>query len=208
MKQSYSIVHVEVAAASDGWEPIVGAIGPKLRAARQGLGLSLQQLGARSGVSAAAIHKVERGDMVPTVTTLLKLAAAVALPIGHFVEDGGPSAPIAVHVPAGSHQPPTADWAPSAAGVVARAIAGPTARMRASGVTAEVAPGGSSGPSATPRPGEELLLVLEGELQVEVGGERHEVRSGGALHYPTDHTVQWHNPGTVPARAVWFTVRG
>jgi hypothetical protein len=34
------------------------------------------------------------------------------------------------------------------------------------------------------------------------------VRSGGALHYPTDHTVQWHNPGTVPARAVWFTVRG
>jgi len=145
---------------------------------------------------------------VPTVTTLLKLAAAVALPIGHFVEDGGPSAPIAVHVPAGSHQPPTADWAPSAAGVVARAIAGPTARMRASGVTAEVAPGGSSGPSATPRPGEELLLVLEGELQVEVGGERHEVRSGGALHYPTDHTVQWHNPGTVPARAVWFTVRG
>jgi transcriptional regulator with XRE-family HTH domain len=208
VKLSYIILHVEAAAASDGWEPIVGAIGPKLRAARQGLGLSLQQLGARSGVSAAAIHKVERGDMVPTVTTLLKLAAAVALPIGHFVEDGGPNAPIAVHVPAGSRQPPAADWAPSAGGIVAHAIAGPTARMRASGVTAEVPPGGSSGPSATPRPGEELLLVLEGELQVEVGGEGHRVCSGGALHYPTDHTVQWHNPGTVPARAVWFTVRG
>ena len=152
MKQSYSIVHVGVAAASDGWEPIVGAIGPKLRAARQGLGLSLQQLGARSGVSAAAIHKVERGDMVPTVTTLLKLAAAVALPIGHFVEDGGPSAPIAVHVPAGSHQPPTADWAPSAAGVVARAIAGPTARMRASGVTAEVRRAAAAARARLPAP--------------------------------------------------------
>src|SRR5687768_4744580 len=56
-------------AAGAPWEPIVGAIGPKVRDLRQGLGLSLQQLAQRSGVSAAAIHKVERGDMVPTITT-------------------------------------------------------------------------------------------------------------------------------------------
>ncbi len=70
------------------WEPIVGAIGPKVRDLRQQHGLSLQQLAQRSGVSAAAIHKVERGDMVPTITTLLKLSAALGTPIGHFVEEG------------------------------------------------------------------------------------------------------------------------
>jgi transcriptional regulator with XRE-family HTH domain len=74
------MVYVD-AAARGSWEPIVGAIGPKLREARQQLGLSLQQLAARAEVSAAAIHKVERGDMVPTITTLLKLAGAVGRPI-------------------------------------------------------------------------------------------------------------------------------
>jgi transcriptional regulator with XRE-family HTH domain/quercetin dioxygenase-like cupin family protein len=196
------------AAAQDGWEPIVGAIGPKLRAARQALGLSLQQLAARSGVSAAAIHKVERGDMVPTVTTLLKLAAAVGLPIGHFVEDGGPAAPIATHIPAGTRRPAPADWASAAQGVAAHAIAGPTARLRAGGVCADIAPGGGSGAGPAARPGEQLLLVLEGALQVEIGGESHRVEAGGTLHYPTDHAVQWHNPGSTAARAVWFTVPG
>jgi transcriptional regulator with XRE-family HTH domain len=62
------------------WEPVVSAIGPKVREARQALGLSLQQLAARAEVSAAAIHKVERGDMVPTITTLLELAAAPGPP--------------------------------------------------------------------------------------------------------------------------------
>ncbi len=196
------------AAVHDGWEPIVGAIGPKLRAARHGLGLSLQQLAARAGVSAAAIHKVERGDMVPTITTLLKLAAAVGVPIGHFVEDGGPAAPLATHIAARSHRTPPADWAPAARGTAAHAIAASTARLRASGVFAVVQPGGESGPSPTPRPGEELLLVVEGALEVEIGGESYRVEAGDTLHYPTDHTVQWCNPGAVAARAVWFTVRG
>lgn len=196
------------AAAQDGWEPIVGAIGPKLRMARLGLGLSLQQLASRAGVSAAAIHKVERGDMVPTVTTLLKLSAAVGLPIGHFVEDGGPTAPIATHLPAAARRRPPAEWAPAAQDVAARAVATPTARLRAGGVCAEIAPGGSSGPSAAPRPGEEVLLVLAGALQVDVGGESYRVAAGDTLHYPTDHAVHWHNPGDTAARAVWFTVPG
>jgi transcriptional regulator with XRE-family HTH domain len=203
---SYSILNVE-AAAGAGWEPIVGAIGPKLRVARLGLGLSLQQLAARSGVSAAAIHKVERGDMVPTVTTLLKLAAAVGLPVGHFVSDGAPVAPIATLIPAGHRRPP-ADWAPAAEGVAAHTVAAPTARLRASGVSAVVEPGGGNGAPSAPRPGEEVLLVLEGTLQVEVGGERHRVGTGDALHYPTEHAVQWHNADGTTARAVWFTVRG
>jgi transcriptional regulator with XRE-family HTH domain len=197
-----------VEAAAQDVEPIVGAIGPKVKGARQALGLSLQQLAARSGVSAAAIHKVERGDMVPTITTLLKLAGAVGLPIAHFVEEGGAPAPIAVLVPAAAHLPPAADWAPGADGVSARAVARPTARLRATGVAAQIAPGGRGGPASAPRPGEELLLVLEGALLVDVGAERHRVATGDALHYPTDHPVQWHNPDDPPARAVWFTVRG
>jgi transcriptional regulator with XRE-family HTH domain len=196
------------AADSGHWEPIVDAIGPKIRDGRGALGLSLQQLAARSGVSAAAIHKVERGDMVPTITTLLKLAGALGRPIGHFVDDGAPAASVADHVKASARRPAPGDWAPAASGVVAEVVANPTERMRASGVSAVIEPGGGSGDVRSLRAGEEVLMVLAGALQVEVGGEQYDVRAGDVLHYPTDRPHRWRNDGSEPATAVWFAVPG
>lgn len=198
------MVDVEAAA----WEPIVGAIGPKVREARMGLGLSLQQLAARSEVSAAAIHKVERGDMVPTITTLLKLANALDRPIAHFVGDGTRPRAVAVHMRGNARHPTPADWAPAAHGVAGQMLAAPDERFRAGGVRATVEPGGGSGDTRPLRPGEELLLVLEGALQVDVAGEHYRLDAGDTLHYPTDRPHEWRNPGEEPARAVWFTVRG
>jgi transcriptional regulator with XRE-family HTH domain len=199
---------VDVAAAERGaWEPIVGAIGPKVREARQHLGLSLQQLAGRSEVSAAAIHKVERGDMVPTITTLLKLAAALGRPIGHFVDEDGPPARVANLIRADERPASPPEWAPAADGVVAESVAHPTGVLRAGAVHAVVEPGGGSGDTRPLRPGEEVLLVLDGSLQVEVAGERYRLHAGDALHYPTDRPHEWHNVDPLPARAVWFTVR-
>src|SRR5437763_14043472 len=66
---------------------IVHGIGPRLRDLRLQQSLSLQQLAERAGVSAAAIHKIERNGMVPTITTLLKLADAFDRPVGYFVDE-------------------------------------------------------------------------------------------------------------------------
>lgn len=186
------------------WETIVGAIGPKVRQLRRQLGLSLQQLASRAHVSAAAIHKVERGDMVPTITTLLKLAAALGRPIGHFVDAAPGQAQVAVHTPA-DERPVLPAPAP---GVDLAGIGGPPERFRATGAIATLAPGSQSGAEFTPRSGEELLLVLDGTLAVEVADERYTLRRGDALHYPTDHIYRWSNPGRRPARVVQYTLRG
>jgi transcriptional regulator with XRE-family HTH domain len=187
-----------------GWEPIVGAIGSKVRELRQQLGLSLQQLASRAGVSAAAIHKVERNDMVPTITTLLKLAAALGRPIGHFVDAAPGQLQVAAHTPA-TGRPVLPAPAP---GVELAGIGGPPERFRTAGEVATLAPGAESGAQVVPHPGEELLLVLEGTLAVEVAGERYTLRRGDALHYPTDHRYRWSNPGRRPARVVRYSLRG
>jgi transcriptional regulator with XRE-family HTH domain len=186
----------------------VDAIGPKVRAARSRLGLSLQQLAARSDVSAAAVHKVERGDMVPTVTTLLKLAAALGEPVSSFVDDAAPAMPVAVHVRADARPGAPRGWASGALGVTAEGIAAPSDLLRAAGVSAVVEPGGSSGDTGPRRIGEELLLVLEGTLTVEVAGETYEVGPGDTLHYPTDRGHSWRNAGDAAVRAVWVRIDG
>jgi transcriptional regulator with XRE-family HTH domain len=175
-----------------GWESIVASIGPKVHQLRQRLGLSLQQLAARSEVSAAAIHKVERGDMVPTVTTLLKLSAALGQPVSHFVDDV-PHAPVAVHVPAGQRPAPPPGF--DGADLAAAALAQPTERLRAGAVRVELAAGARREDIGGRHPGEQLLLVTEGDLAVSVAGEEYLLRPGDTLHHPADRARTWHNPG-------------
>jgi len=184
------------------WEPIVDAIGPKVRDLRQQSGLSLQQLARRADVSAAAIHKVERGDMVPTITTLLKLAAALERPVGHFVDDGT-HAPVASFVAA--RQRP--DLPSPHASVTRAGITGAPERFRIAGALTVLEPGASGGDEA-PHSGEELVHVLVGALDFEVAGERHTVADGDTLQYPADRSAQWSNPGEIPTRAVWLSTRG
>ena len=56
---------------------------------------------------------------------------------------------------------------------------------------------------AMEHPGEELIYLLEGALEVEVAGETFRLRSGDAIHFRTDRPHRWRNPGTRRARAVW-----
>lgn len=182
------------------WERIVGDIGPKVHALRQRQGLSLQQLARRSEVSAAAIHKVERGDMVPTVTTLLKLAASLGAPIAHFVEGDGAPGPVATFTSADGRAALRSDTE----GVELAELSGPASRFRTSATVTTLAPGAGGGGAR--RPGEDLVFVLDGSLRVEVAGERYLLRKGDSLHFPTDREHRWDNPGRGVARAVWVSV--
>lgn len=182
-------------------ESIVRAIGPKVHRLRQDNGLSLQQLARRADVSAAAIHKVERGDMVPTVTTLLKLAAALGRPMGHFVDAGGEPVPVA-HVVRADRRPA----APSLPGVALTSLSGPPERFTMRGRVADVAPGADLVPD--PHGGEDLFLVLAGSLHVSVGDEQYSLGDGDSVHVPPGHSVRVHNVLSEPARVLWAASRG
>jgi transcriptional regulator with XRE-family HTH domain len=182
---------------------IVGAIGPRLHELRLQRGLSLQQLAERAGVSAAAIHKIERNGMVPTITTLLKLADAFDRPVGWFVDEDGPSAGPVAFTPAGAR--PAAFSARD--GVELGSISGSYARFLVDGNIATVAPGAGSGAITAERPGEDLVFVLDGSLDFEVDGHRYLLGEGDALHLRTDRPHRWANPGAQPARAVWVSLR-
>jgi transcriptional regulator with XRE-family HTH domain len=184
-------------------DEIVTSIGPKLRELRLQRGLSLQQLADRADVSAAAIHKIERSGMVPTITTLLKLAAALNRPVAYFVNEDAEQTGPAVLIPADerrvvytSHQ-----------GIDLGGISGPYGRFFLAGALAEVEPGASSGDHAMEHPGEELVFVLDGVMTFEVDGREYRLGKGDTVHFRTDRPHRWANPGRQTARAVWMALR-
>jgi len=182
---------------------IVSSIGPRLKHLRQERHFSLQQLAARAEVSAAAIHKIERNDMVPTITTLLKIATALDRPVSYFVDsDEGPRDPVAFT--AASHRP--AVYTPHA-GLSLAGVSGPYAPFRSAAAVATVEVGANSGDKPLIHPGEELVFVLEGELTFDISGTRYRLGRGDALHFVGDQDHHWANEGKTRARAVWVALR-
>jgi XRE family transcriptional regulator, fatty acid utilization regulator len=64
----------------------VGNLGKNLRAAREQLGLTQEQVAERSGVQAGEVSRIERGKRDPKVTTLERLAKAVEVKPGRLLD--------------------------------------------------------------------------------------------------------------------------
>lgn len=182
---------------------IVNSIGPKLKALRQEQRLSLQQLAMQADVSAAAIHKIERTDMVPTITTLLKIATALGRPVSYFIDsDESPPEPVAF-TRAGERP---AVFTPHA-GLHLAGVSGPYAPFRSAAAVATLDPGANSGSKELVHPGEELVFVLEGSVIFDIAGVRYKVGRGDSLHFIGEQPHHWANESKVNARALWIALR-
>jgi len=66
-------------------ESVEARLASRLRREREGRGWSLAELGARSKVSRAMIHKVERGEASPTAALLGRLSGALGLTLSQLL---------------------------------------------------------------------------------------------------------------------------
>ena len=187
---------------NDELHKVVSGIGPKIKSLRAENGLSLQAVATMADVSAATIHKIEQGDMVPTITTLLKIAAALQRPIAYFVEEQ-------------EHAPPTAVIRPderqdiftSHTGIHLAGITGPYDEFLVAAAYATVQPHASSGSKPMSHGGEELVYLVSGTLEFTINGRLHELRPGDSLHFRTYQPHSWRNPGDTTAIAIWMALR-
>ena len=60
-------------------------IGPRVRALREAMALSLRDLAERSGVSAPMLSQVERGETSPTLSVASRIAAGLELRLSQLL---------------------------------------------------------------------------------------------------------------------------
>src|SRR5690242_8436156 len=67
------------------------AIGPRVKALREAMDLSLRDLAVRSGVSAPMLSQVERGETSPTLQVAARIAAGLELRLSQLLrlDEGG-----------------------------------------------------------------------------------------------------------------------
>jgi transcriptional regulator with XRE-family HTH domain len=176
-------------------EPVV--IGARVRALREGAGMSLRDLAARSGVSVPMLSQVERGETSPTLSIAARIAAGLDLRLSQLLrldEDG------AVVVVRAGHA--------RAAGNLRRGHRLQVLTPERPGQRAELsrhtlAPGGATGATDDPpmhEPGSrEVALVERGILALEYDGRRHELAAGDCVTFDADLPHHFSNPGSEEA---------
>lgn len=76
----------------------MGTFGDRLKALREGKGMTQEGLARAAGVSVGTVSKLEQKGIDPSWSTVQKLAAALGVPVGAFATDG-PGSPEAPGVP-------------------------------------------------------------------------------------------------------------
>ena len=126
----YVITYKRMAAAA---EPTVAAVGPRVKALREAMDLSLRDLAERSGVSRADALQVERGETSPTLQVAARIAAGLELRLSQLLrldEDGTVTVVRARRAPQRRRRRPRLRGAHPAAARPARRGLPPHARTR------------------------------------------------------------------------------
>jgi transcriptional regulator with XRE-family HTH domain len=181
-----------------------GAVGPRVRALRDSMDLSLRDLSERSGVSAPMLSQVERGETSPTLAVAEKIAAGLELTLSQLLrldEDRH-----VVVVRSGERR------ARRRGGHLVEELTPPLPGQRADVSVHTLAPGAATGGPADPpihEPGSrETAVVLEGKLDLFIDGARHQLGADDSVTFDADLAHHFENNGTAEARLVAVVAAG
>ena len=177
-------------------------IAMRIRAWRDEAGLTLQQLGDQSGVSASTIHKIENLQTVPTIAVLLKVANGLNRRPSELLADVESGKQVAV-LPASERQHLEV---PGRAKMEHLAAMIPRNRLDVWRVTLQTGHGPGANSEAWQFNGEIVLLIESGEIELEIDGESYKAGPGDSVHFETTSPHRWRAIGGDPVRAIVFAL--
>jgi len=181
-------------------DKIVSRLGEKVKLLRAEKDWSLKDLSRRSGISAAAVHKIESNGITPTITTMMKIADALGKRVSYFIEEYGENEDV-FYVSARNRDPIfTFKKGLNLDGISAKQYG--DFIMTAAYARVEV--GASSGSKPMSHRGEELIYCLQGKMEFRVKNKTYVLEPGDSLHFRTHHKHKWKNVSNIQSKLIWI----
>lgn len=175
-------------------------IGPKIRRLRKSKDLSLVRLGDHTGMSAGLMSKIETGQLVPTLPTLMRIATVFGVGLEHFFEDDAkrPKATVVrradrLRLPNRTDGAAPTYWFES--------LDFPVTDRRMDAYLATFEPGAEA--TAPHRhTGGELIYVVRGRLLLSFENEAVELHEGDSTYFDPSFPHSYSQTGKLSCRAV------
>jgi transcriptional regulator with XRE-family HTH domain len=184
-----------------GATALAGQMGRNIQGLRKRYGLSLADLSTSSGVAKSIISQIERNETNPTLTTIWRLAHSLDASVDTILH-GEREGPFVEHITKGATPILVSDDGKCRLAVIGWLKTVDWLQW----YDFQAEPGGELGSESHQRGSFEHLSVLEGQLEVEVGGAVEAAAAGETLRYHCDMPHRIRNIGKTQARATMVCI--
>ena len=173
-------------------------IGAKLRELRKQKKLTLKQVSQKAGCTDAALSKIERGEVAPTISLLKRTVNVLGITLSEFLsmENGRPESVVLHKHERLKIQFPTGK-------IISYQLVRHLKEKMIQPLYEIIKPGGGSDGSYT-HEGEEFGLILEGELEITVDGVSYSVKETDSFCYKSTRPHSFENKTDKDVKVIWI----
>ncbi|WP_181489409.1 XRE family transcriptional regulator [Methanococcus maripaludis] len=160
-------------------------VGIKIKQMREGQNMSIEELAKASNSSLKLIESLENGDLIPSLTPLFKIARALGVRLGTFLDDAPQNGPVLTK--SGSSDS-IVRFSGKLDGTKDSkldfyALAAEKQDRHMEPFLIDVYPIESNEYKLSSHEGEEFIYVMDGEIEVMYGQEKYMLKKGDSIYY-------------------------
>lgn len=171
-------------------------VGSKIKGIRETKNLSVQEIAERSGLSAEQIEAIETDENLPSLGPLIKVARALGVRLGTFMDDNDALGPVVCHAGQPEHEH-SISFSNGASSARRHMDYHPLARQKAGRhmepFVIDINPTDDRNYTLSAHEGEEFVYVMSGEVELVYGKDLYVLKEGDSIYY--DSIVKHHLHG-------------
>jgi transcriptional regulator with XRE-family HTH domain len=158
------------------------SVGPRVKALREAMGLSLRDLAERTGVSAPMLSQVERGDTSPTLTVAGRIASGLELSLSQLLRlDEGEGVTVVR-----SDERRTGGSRKHVYEILTPPLPGQRAEVSVHTLKPKALTGGPGDPPMHEPGSRETAVVTDGSVTLEIAGHAYRLEEGDSVTFDAD----------------------
>ncbi|MFV0426299.1 MAG: helix-turn-helix domain-containing protein [Beutenbergiaceae bacterium] len=180
---------------------MLDGIGTTVHSMRKQKKLTLTQLAQATGLSPAIISQVERGRANPSFTTLAQIAHGLKIPVGKLLPTARQAKSPVVRA---DERRDLRQATPKGMGHAVYELLVPDLDGALEVLWVVTDPGHDTSDSPFTHGGEEVGVIISGQLEVYLDGERFDLRAGDSIRFDSTRPHWFRNTSRRQCVAVWI----
>ena len=171
-------------------------VGLKIKSLRESKNLSVEEIAERSGLSVDQINNIENGQNLPSLGPLIKIARALGVRLGTFMDDNDALGPVITRAEE-REQNNSISFSNDAVDARKHMEYHPLAQQKAGRhmepFIIDIHPEDTPNFQLSAHEGEEFIYVMNGEVEIVYGKDTYSLKEGDSIFY--DSIVKHHVHG-------------
>lgn len=186
-------------------------IGSKVQMVRESRKLTIEDVSERTNLSEECISRIEKGELIPGLTPLIKIARVLGVRLGTFMDDQENLGPVVVRGDSEKDKKNVTRFSErsnaKSSDLDFYSLAHNKADRHMDPFVIDIYPASEEQVKLSSHEGEEFIYVLENEVEVIYGKDKYTLKPGDSIYYDSIVAHHLHSSGNNSAKilAVVYT---